>query len=168
MKQISGLLSVSSVFFALFHCSCNCKTPNIIHLAFCDALSIPPVAVGQIPDTNLKSRDLCFVIEETNSKCFTNAIMKSYLDSNTFVQDEIKQRYYHLNITFYKRSNNTDRVMNMGSGKFLSDCNQDIVADYEWDNGIYSNVDFYRNGVIEGAENIKIENVKQKQDSMDQ
>ena len=142
-----------------------CKEPGIVHLDFCDGLNMPPVAVGQIQDTNLKSRDLSFVIDETNSKCFTNEIMKGYLDSDSFVQNEIKKKYYRLNVTFYKKSDNTDRVLEMKSSKFISDCNEDIVADYEWDKGVYSNVDYYKNGVIESAENIMIENIKREKDT---
>ncbi len=53
----------------------------------------------------------------------------------------------------------------MKSIKFLSDCNEDIVADYEWDKGVYSKVDFYKNGVIKAAGNITIENIKPEKDT---
>lgn len=160
---LKGALAALFVSFGMS--SCSCTSPEVIHLDFADVLSIVGPTMGERAagnvkiDSNVRSRQLFFLINESTPKCYSETVIDGFIDSSKLVQQEIARRYYELRIMFYHRSANTDAMLKFRTDKALTLCNDDIISEYVWRNGQASDTLFYDHGRIRGSEDIKIEKV---------
>lgn len=90
-----------------------------------------------------------------------DSVFDNFIKNDKFIQSEVYNGYYRLNVTFYKKSKLTEELLKMRSSKYLDYCENDIVVEYQWLKGEPSKHPMhYKNGVIEGSEKINLEPVK--------
>ena len=141
--------------------SCSHRNPEIIHMDFLDLVSIqlPSYSYEKI-DSSLINRDLYYLVNESNPKNIEDSMIWNFIKTDHFIQQEIHQNYFRLNIMFYHQSENTDIVTKHRTSRYLSDCNQDEVSEYEWNQGKFNIVWHFDNGIMRGSENIILEDIK--------
>jgi hypothetical protein len=139
--------------------SCHTRRATIVHVKFCDYLNDVSNQSDKLHGTLLQSKSLHYVIQGKNPANWDDSLVNGFIRSDSFLQSEIKKQYYDLTISFYKKTNNTDFLLWSGKDKFLSDCYMDRVVECEWTNGGQMQLYHYHDGIIEGAENIKLEDV---------
>ena len=132
--------------------SCQCKAPIFVHLSFCDAINNVGVDSGK----KLQEKSITYLVDETDTKCLPDSMFRKFIMKDSFVNSEINKGYYSLTLTFYKKSKFTQSVLESGSSRNLVYCNNDIVVDYEWINGVQKGAYFYKDGKISGSDNIKL------------
>ena len=128
---------------------------------FLDVASIiPPSYSYEKIDSSLINRNLFYLVDESNPKNIKDSMIWNFINSDHFIQQEIHKNYFRLNIVFYHQSENTDIVVQHRSPRYLPDCNEDQFSEYEWDQGKLDDVMHFDNGVLRGAENIILEDIK--------
>jgi hypothetical protein len=151
------------VFFQTANVSC-CSKPDIIHIVFCDFLNDVSNESDRAHGKISQEKSLHYLIAATSSACWKDSILLSFIKNDDFIQKEMNKKYYRLTITFYKKSRDTEALMKMRSSRFLDYCEKDIVVEYEWIEGkMLDHPFYYKNGIIEGAEDIQlIDSIKEE------
>lgn len=112
--------------------SCNHRTPEIIHMGFLDYVG----KTYNILDTDhLKPYKIMSVYYLVNQSDFERISIKNiekHISSDTFIQNQIRKDYWRLNVKFYRKSENTDRLIKFRSSKELPLCNGDKIIEYQW------------------------------------
>jgi hypothetical protein len=141
--------------------ACVCVQPKIVHLDFCDVTDIQlPAFQNEKVDSSQQLRSIYFLIDESDPKCIKDSMMTNFIKTDQFIQNEISAKYAGLTINFYRKSKETDFLVKNKSSRDLPYCNKDIVAEFQWTNGIYSLVNHYTNGLIDGIDNTELEDLK--------
>jgi len=143
------------IFLQVINCSCKCSKPNIIHIDFCD-FEDSVAGRGDKAGKTLQLKSLNYIVDATHSACWADSILLPFVKTDSFIQEEMNKKYYHLTITFYKRSSDTKILMKEHSSRLLNLCNDDIVVEYQWIEGKLLEPLYYHNGVIEGAKDIQL------------
>jgi len=121
--------------------SCSCRNPEFIHLDFADDLSIVGPTIGERAaghakvDSTVRSRELFFLVNESDPKCYSEEVIERFVDTCKFVRREIAMRYHELRVTFYHRSVNTDFMLHTRTDKALTLCYNDIISEVVWRDG---------------------------------
>lgn len=158
MRKLLSLLYFGglTILFSNLYVSCSRKSQEIVHLNFLDNLD----TTYNIMDTSHKrpKSDMAayFIINQDNLKCIDYNGIERFIQTDTFVQNQIKKDYARLSLLFYLSSKNTDLLIEKRSSKFLSFANDDIVIEYLWSDGKPHDTLYYENGEIKGAEKIKL------------
>jgi len=100
-----------------------------------------------------------FLINQNSLKCINLDELDVIIKSNPIIQNELKRNYYQIDIVFYKTSDNIEEAIKKQSHKLLTLSNNDIVAEYVWEEGKLVNTYYYENGRIKGSEKIVLEDV---------
>jgi hypothetical protein len=143
--------------------SCSCGNPEIIHLDFADNVNFVHPVFGSDKDkddTSRKAVNIHFLINESSKSCYGEPVINKFIDTSRFIQQQIKNGYYDLRVTFYHKSENTDAMLKLRTNKALTLCNDDIISEYGWREGKPSDTLFYEHGQIKGSEKIKLEGTK--------
>jgi hypothetical protein len=147
---VSGII----ILFTSVCCTPN-GTPGIIHMSYLDAMD----TVYNILDTThihpLQDKALYFLIDWKNVSGLKDSFFIDFIHDDHFCQKEIGNKYSSLSIFFYKRSKDTDRLVKDRLKKYLSYCNDDIVVEYLWKDGIAGPILHYESGRIMGSEKIQ-------------
>lgn len=134
------------------------KELAIIHMDFCDFLNKIPDQPSSEPA--LFEKSLSFLVENANSKDNIDSALEKYIQNDEFVRREIRNGYYRLNITFYKKTSRTEALLKARSSNYLDFCGEDIIAEYEWIKGKFVWINKYKEGVMQGTEDIQLDPVK--------
>ena len=157
------LLLLLGIIIAIPNFSCHCRNPKILHLDFCDFLNdVRNEKEKANPQKIVQEKDLNFVIDETDTKCLSDSMIRNFIKNDEFIQREIQNGYYRLDITFYKKSGYTDALIKKKSSRYIDYCENDIVFEYQWVEGKFYGVYYYDKGIIKGTEQIKLEIIKKK------
>lgn len=163
MWHYSGNMKIVLITFlalnGLTACSSHShKESAIIHMDFCDFLNKIPDQPPSEPA--LFEKSLSYLFENANSKDNSDSTLEKYIKNNEFIRREIRNGYYRLNIIFYKKTSRTEALLKTRSSEYLDYCGEDIIAEYEWIKGKFAGINKYKEGVMEGTEDIQLDPVK--------
>ena len=160
MYRLKGLLVILALQTQYVSCDNDCKSPQIVHMDFCDFLNdVPSKWDKEHSDKILQDKWDHFLIDNRSVACLSPLILGDFIKKDEFAQREIHNGYYRLSFTFYKKSSRTDALLKGRSSRYLDFCSDDIYVEYEWTEGKPTDTLYYQNGVIKGAEKIQIEEV---------
>jgi hypothetical protein len=113
-----------------------------------------------LPDSSQKDVTLFYLVNESGN--VPVPMLEHFMDTDRFVQQQIQRRYYSLRISFYRKSSSTEEMLRRRTYKALTLCDDDLIADYEWDEGRPLDTIFYKNGKMKGPDKIKLEENKEQ------
>jgi len=144
---MAGLIIVEDFF-------CSAGGQTIKHIKFLDCPIDNYRSMDTLHKDTLKNMYAYYLINKTKIQSVNFQEIESFLNTDSFIQNEINKKYAELSLTFYLESDNTRALVKSDSTKYLSFCNDDIVVEYVWSYGSPSDTLHYDNGVIKGSEEI--------------
>lgn len=146
---------LACIFLLSIACA-GAKHPAIAHMRFCDVTNMN-YAVGDTAHLYpFKEVSLYFFVDATQASDISDTLLLGYMAKDSFIQRQISSQPSRLSITFYKKSTQTLSLMEKKVSKDLSLCNDDIVVEYNWDDGKPAETHYYKNGKIIGSDEIKL------------
>lgn len=152
-KIVSAIPFLAGLIFVSISCNCN-KNPKVIHMSYFDVLDTAYNIMDTAHLNPFKDKTLYYLVNEKEVKCLDDPFYLGYLEKDSSCQRAIGNKYHSLSVFFYKRSENTDQLIKTKLTKYLSFCNEDIIAEYAWTYGMQRDIFHYHNGKIEGSEKI--------------
>jgi len=128
----------------------SCKCPDNIHfthLGFYDSPSEFYVTGDTARRRSLSHLSIYFLATESNDVCITMKKMKDFLDTSAVLISK-KKSFYRLQIVFFKSSETTNRLQKEQRKELMLYCNDDITAEFEYEEGRSTIQYRYLNGRI--------------------
>jgi hypothetical protein len=141
-------------------CSCQEKPAKILHLQFVDDFGSTYNIMDSAKKHPLSDVAVYFLIDKRDPEKIKIKDIETFIKNNSFLQNEIQKSYYKLTAIFFHKSKNTDDLLKFQSQKALTLCSNDVFVEYSWLNGKPSDTLYYKNGIIEGADKIELQDVK--------
>ena len=159
-RHLSLIFFSCYVFFSGLLSSCNNGPVKIIYMEFLDGSGETYYSMDTLHKEPFKTMTLYFLVDkksEINEKDYKQ--IEKFVSSDSLVQSQINKKYFELTASFYKSSDNTDRLLRFKSKKELVLCGNDLSVEYQWSNGKGYDTTYYEDGQMRGAEKIQLHDI---------